>query len=186
MLLSVRVAALATVLIVMCLVLAAFGASLLSEEFGVITLSHVEFKVRSLLASFLGDADVVGSRSVELRGSQWREAMDWFVRFPSALAVGGVGGGSYFAADSQLLTYLASFGVPVTMALLMPVAAGILRLRTTGPRFAEFGCQFLLVSIFLVVNRCYDYFTGGIVVSLVLAEVCPAGPLVSRPILGRS
>ena len=182
MLFSVRIAALSTVLLVVLLLLAALGAGLISEELWAGTLSHVEFKIRSLLAWFLGDADVVGSRSVELRGSQWREALDWFVRLPTALAEGGVGGGSYFAADSQLLTYAASFGVPVTMALLVPVALGVLRLRFAGPRFAEFGCQLLLVSAFLVVNRCYDYSSGGVVIALVLAEVCATVPVGPRPI----
>jgi hypothetical protein len=180
-----RIVVLSTVLLVAFLLLAALGDGLLGEELGAGAISHVAFKFRSLFAWILGDADVVASRSVGLRGLQWREAIDWFVQFPLALAVGGVGGGSYFAADSQVLTYVASFGVPVTMALLAPVALGIRRLGSAGPRFVEFGCQLLLVTVFLVVNRCYDYFSGGIVIALVLAEVSAPVPAGRRRMRSR-
>lgn len=175
-----RPAKVATIVLVALALIGGVRSGLLGEAWGTEALAHVAFKARSMYAVMVGDAGNIASGSVGLRGSQWRAAIAWFGDSPMALAVGGVGGGSYFAADSQVLTYVSSFGLPVAMAMLAPVALAFSGLRRTGARRAELGFQLLLVAVFLVVNRGLDYFCGGVAVALLLAEMRDPAPADGR------
>ena len=141
---------------------------------------HVAYKIQSLTDWIGEDSGVTTSRSIALRNEQWSEVMTTFANAPDLLLTGGIGGGRYFSADSQILTYVASFGLPVATALLAPVLSCFCNLCSTATSLRERTAQLLLVTLFLVVNRGLDYFSGGVVIALILVEQCRVHKPVSR------
>ncbi len=132
---------------------------------------HMMLKLRSTMALLMNDTTIDLSRSVELRNAIWRDIISDFAESPESLLIGGLGGYRYFALDSQLLTYVASFGFPVAAAMLAPIGAAILRLCKADSRQPAFECQLLLAIAFLLVNRCLDYFTAGVAIAMLIAQV---------------
>ena len=84
---------------------------------------------------------------------------------------GGFGGERYFAADSQVISYVLSFGIPVTAMIAMPIIAVVMNLFLNSVRRWPSALPLLVVIIFLIVNRMCDYFTGAMLLALVLSEL---------------
>lgn len=157
--------------------LAAFGCALYFIPFLLFGLNppasieHVMFKVDSLwrLAIGAGSEDI--SYSVTLRRQVWTDVINGVTRDMNVALFGGLGGYRYFPADSQVVTYVGSFGLPVALMIFAPMLGCVRDLfRMRGRRFV-FATLALVLSLFLLSNRMYDYFTGAALAALVISEI---------------
>ena len=135
------------------------------------SIEHFVFKIESLwrLVSGAGFEDV--SYSLTLRGQVWTNVINGLSGDIDVALFGGLGGYRYFPADSQVVTYLGSFGLPVALMLFAPLLACLHDLfRMKGPCLI-FVILSSVVTLFVLSNRTYDYFTGAAVAALVVSEI---------------
>jgi len=136
-----------------------------------LSIGHVLFKIDSLwrIASGAGSEGI--SYSVTLRGQVWSDVINGVTGDMNVAVFGGLGGYRYFPADSQVMTYVGSFGIPVALMIFAPML-GCLRdlFRITRQRFV-FATLALVLALFILSNRMYDYFTGAALAALVISEI---------------
>lgn len=120
----------------------------------------VEHKLNSAGALIgLVEYDVESSATVSLRVDMHRETFDAIAADPWQLAYGHLRGQAYWPMDSQLLTYLGSFGALMTAAFF--VLHGFWIRRAMAMRRHDGGMAALSLVLFgliFLTNRILDYF----------------------------
>jgi hypothetical protein len=138
----------------------------------------IEHKL-SALGALVGlvDYDVESSASVSLRLDMHRDTLAAIQSEPLRLLWGHLQGQAYWPMDSQVLTYLGSFGAPMLVAFLLLHAGWLFaawRLRARDGGFA-FG-SLLLVGLIFLTNRILDYFPVATLYFIVVATTLRAPP----------
>ena len=134
------------------------------------SIMHLDFKIDSALQSLTGNSIIAESTSIQLRHEYLSTMLDGILSSDVAL-FGGFGGVRYFAADNQVISYVLSFGIFVTAMIATPIITVVMNLFLNSVRRWPSALPLLVVIIFLIVNRMCDYFTGAMLLALVLSEL---------------
>jgi hypothetical protein len=136
-----------------------------------LSFDHVIYKAESMWRVASGEGGSELSRSIELRLAGWTDVTHGVLNDLGVALFGRLGGGRYFLADSQVVTYVGSFGLPVALMILAPMLSSVHDLLHVKNGRCAFALQALLVIVFLLVNRMFDYFTGAALAALVVSEI---------------
>ena len=136
-------------------------------------ISFLEHKLKAVGAALLlVEYDVESSASVSQRVEMHKQTFVEIAAAPFDLVWGHLGGLPYWPMDSQLLTYLGSFGIPfVGIFLLLHIHWTVCAWRV---RHIDKGFGLLSLSIFgliFVANRIFDYYPTAIIYFLIVASV---------------
>jgi hypothetical protein len=131
----------------------------------------VEHKLSAVGALFgLLEYDVESSASVSLRVDMHRETLAAIQSEPLGLIWGHLQGQAYWPMDSQVLTYLGSFGAPMLVAFLLLHASWMVagwRMRASDGGFTL--ASLLLLGLIFLTNRVLDYFPVATLYFIVIA-----------------
>lgn len=140
-------------------------------------MGFIEHKLMAVGALFsLLEYDVHSSASVSQRIEMHEQTFNGFAIDPLSLIVGHLKGLPYWPMDSQLLTYLGSFGVPFLILFLSLHAYWML----CGWRRRESDDGFTLLSLCIfglifVTNRILDYFPVAIIYFIIISIILDRG-----------
>jgi hypothetical protein len=137
--------------------------------------SMVEHKL-SAAGALLGllDYDIDSSASVSLRLEMHQDTMSAIGKQPLQLLWGHLEGKPYWPMDSQILTYLGSFGAPMVLAFVGLHLWWLLlawRARRRDGGFAVWSLA--LFGLIFLTNRVLDYFPVATLYFLLVTMVLP-------------
>lgn len=142
----------------------------------------IEHKLKAVSALLgLVEYDVESSTSVSLRLEMHEETLAAIASAPQGLLWGHLEGLPYWPMDSQLLTYLGSFGAPMLalfLALHLGWTALAWRQRRRDGGFALLGL--IIFGFIFTTNRVLDYFPVATLYFLLVAAVLRPTALVSE------
>lgn len=149
-------------IILSCLIigLLVIGIKALGVDTGGGQLSFIEHKLNAASAFIgLSDYDVESSASVSLRAQIHYETIKAIADDPARFIYGHLKGKPYWPMDSQILTYLGSFGV-IILAVFLTLHISWIR-RSFLNRNLDHGFSFIALVLFALIfltNRILDYF----------------------------
>lgn len=160
-------------LITSCLIVvgAVMGFYMVNENTDIEQASFIQHKL-SAAAALIGlmDYDVESSASVSLRTQIHQETFEALKNEPIRLLYGHLEGKQYWPMDSQLLTYLGSFGGIMAMTFIFLHIAWMI--RAFNNKILDGGFAFISMVLFgliFLTNRILDYFPVAAIYFLLIS-----------------
>lgn len=146
------------------------------------TNGHTAYKMESLLSAVQGAQGVGISQSVSLREKIHFDYFDKLVARPAATILIGDTSKSYYGVDSQILTYLSSFGVVISLFFLLYMIKFSLAAIALPNDSRYFIVSVVAIySIAFVFNRILDYYPMALFLFLCSSVITAERSLEAEP-----